>query len=154
MHRDIQSAERLMRQCARPFVIDGNLEITKSNWCKAYQHWDTEVFAKPYNRGAWLFFDHRLFADSMPSCLPEAAVLSDFVEIFWSKDTNQLTMTELYQVVSIVGKGLGIVATKFIKRGTLILKEGEFSRSFIGQKKILIWQVHRYRSHKRFDSFM
>jgi len=32
-------------------------------------------------------------------------------------------MTDLYQVVSIVGKGLGIVATKFIKRGTLILKE-------------------------------
>ena len=44
-------------------------------------------------------------------------------------------MTELYQVVSIVGKGLGIVATKFIKRGALILKEGEFSRIFIGQKK-------------------
>ena len=32
-------------------------------------------------------------------------------------------MLELYQVVSIVGKGLGIVAKKFIKRGTLILKE-------------------------------
>ena len=46
-------------------------------------------------------------------------------------------MTELYQVVSIVGKGLGIVATKFIKRGALILKEGEFSRIFVHWAKKL-----------------
>ena len=43
-------------------------------------------------------------------------------------------MTDVYQVVSIEGKGLGIDATKFIKRGTLILKEGEFSRIFVGLK--------------------
>ena len=32
-------------------------------------------------------------------------------------------MTEMFQVVPIEGKGCGIVASKFIKRGTLILKE-------------------------------
>merc|ERR1711862_837896 len=32
-------------------------------------------------------------------------------------------MTEVYQVVPIEGRGLGIVATKFIRRGSLILKE-------------------------------
>ena len=32
-------------------------------------------------------------------------------------------MSEFYQVVEIDGKGLGCVATKDIKRGTLILKE-------------------------------
>ena len=32
-------------------------------------------------------------------------------------------MTEFFQVKPIEGKGFGIVATKFIKRGTLILQE-------------------------------
>jgi len=32
-------------------------------------------------------------------------------------------MTEMFRVTPIEGKGLGIIATKFIKRGTLILKE-------------------------------
>jgi len=32
-------------------------------------------------------------------------------------------MTEMYRITPIEGKGLGIVAAKFIKRGTLILKE-------------------------------
>mgnify|MGYP001479846960 CR=1 FL=1 len=32
-------------------------------------------------------------------------------------------MTEMFQVVPIEGKGCGIVASKFIKRGTLIMKE-------------------------------
>jgi hypothetical protein len=61
------------------------------------------------------------------------------------KNQNQSKMTDVYQVVSIEGKGRGIVATKFIKRGTLILKEGVFSRLFVGLKKFkkkssnLIW---------------
>ena len=32
-------------------------------------------------------------------------------------------MTELYHVKIVEGKGLGMIAAKFIKRGTLILKE-------------------------------
>ena len=32
-------------------------------------------------------------------------------------------MTELYHVKIVEGKGLGMIASKFIKRGTLILKE-------------------------------
>ena len=32
-------------------------------------------------------------------------------------------MTELYHVKIVEGKGLGMIASNFIKRGTLILKE-------------------------------
>ena len=45
-----------------------------------------------------------------------------FVFIFRTKYTS-LKMSELYQVKEIEGKGVGCVATRDIKSGTLILSE-------------------------------
>ena len=43
--------------------------------------------------------------------------------LFFQVKRACIKMSEFYQVVKIDGKGFGCVATKDIKRGTLILKE-------------------------------
>ena len=47
----------------------------------------------------------------------------DIVETFHEKHNNQINMSDLFKLEAIDSKGFGLVATKDVKRGTLILKE-------------------------------
>ena len=58
-------------------------------------------------------------------------------------------MSDLYKVDQIAGKGLGCIATKDIKRGTLILREaaqvsgtnGELDEKSFSIDKLLMWEL-------------
>ena len=91
-------------------------------------HNTTQVISTPSKAGiSWelLLSEYSVFENEVENCDKKQALREhDYCYEIFKLLQEEDRKGGLYQVEEILGKGRGIIASKFIKKGTLILKEG------------------------------